>query len=374
MRLKLQVLLVFICAAIATPLPAQRVIKESLAQWQSAQRLALAIERRWCTNVDAAGCEFKEIAEVVALPDGGIVAMNLSGPMHRFRQDGGFVGELARKGRGPGEFRFISSPMLVQSGELAWFDQAQQRIATIGLDGKPGPVKTLRLPQPVALVGLVEGELVVLEVPPSQKTGDTVTGVYRTVPSAGASSVLASVRMPSRFVPGSPLQTLPPAFTPFTVAAIGSRGDIAHSNGGRYLVEVTPATGLPWRLDVALPARVVSPADKDSLVAQTLRDAGVARFADLSDMLRGMIENAGKTVPPLKEIRVLRDGSIWIQLAAVVTAKTSRWDVFHRDGQRVGFAVLPVSASVRDGNAGWILTVERSDDDVPIVVRYKFTP
>jgi len=72
----------------------------------------------------------------------------------------------------------------------------------------------------------------------------------------------------------------------------------------------------------------------------------------------------------MQEIRVLRDGTVWIKPTPVAGDQTARWDMFSRDGKRIGYARLPLSARVRDGARNWILVVEAGPDDVPIVVRY----
>ncbi|MBC8088217.1 MAG: hypothetical protein H7Z40_13195 [Phycisphaerae bacterium] len=76
------------------------------------------------------------------------------------------------------------------------------------------------------------------------------------------------------------------------------------------------------------------------------------------------------TFPPLKTIRVLRDGTVWIRPVSMPGETVARWDVFGASGRRIGQARLPISARVRDGTKDWVLVVELNDDDVPKVVRY----
>ena len=349
---------------------AQRVVRESAAQWRAAHALSVTPTQRWCANPEAAGCELRAMANVIGLPDGGIVVSDIAGPIHRFRATGEFVGSLARRGRGPGEYGMVLALQLMPSGQLAWFDNSQMRVATIGLDGKAGPVTPLMPPHTMTSVYIVGGGLVVLDVPASPTVGDTVVGVYRTVPSSGAPRVLGQVRTPSIFTLGSDMFTPPPPFAPSVVASVGWGGDVAHSNGGTYTVEVLPSVGVPWTLKVALPIRAVSAAEHDSMVAAMLARSKVASVAALPPYQRTRLDRAGRTMPPLRAIRVLRDGMIWIAPTPDVGARTGRWDVFRRDGQRIGAVQLPLSAMVVDGTREWILAVERGRDDVPIAVRY----
>lgn len=352
-------------------LPAQRLVRESLAEWRAAPLLPITATQRWCADSNAPGCELRTMLEVFALPDGGIVASEAAGPIHRFDRSGTFVGTLGRKGRGPGEYGFVIAPQLLSSGHIAWFDITQMRVTTIGLDGTPGPSQPLTPPRTMTAMYLVDGQLVVLEVPPAPgAVGDTVTGAYRTVPPSGASWVLARARTPSVFAPGSDMMMPPPPFAPTVVASVGWAGDVAHANGGEYVVEVFPSVGNGWRLVVAAPTRPVSSAERDSVVRETLARGRVASVAALPAWQRARLDNASRTMPPLQAIRVLRDGTIWILPTPAPGARSARWDVFSRDGRRIGAVVLPATARVRDGTRDWVLVVEKGRDDVPIAVRY----
>jgi hypothetical protein len=128
-----------VCVATASSGHAQRVVRESAAQYRAARALTLVATQRWCTDANAEGCEFRNIADALVLDDGGIIAADLGGPMHRFGASGQFVGAVSRKGRGPGEYRYISAPQLLSSSSLAWFDQALMRVTTLSLSGTPGP-------------------------------------------------------------------------------------------------------------------------------------------------------------------------------------------------------------------------------------------
>jgi hypothetical protein len=71
------------------------------------------------------------------------------------------------------------------------------------------------------------------------------------------------------------------------------------------------------------------------------------------------------------DVHVLRDGTIWILPLPAAGATTTRWDVFARDGRRIGAATLPVTARVHDGMRDWVLVSELNEDDVPSLVRYR---
>jgi hypothetical protein len=89
-----------LCVGATSSGHAQRVVRESAAQYHAARALTLVATQRWCTDANAEGCEFRNIADALVLDDGGIIAADLGGPMHRFGASGQFVGAVSRKGRG----------------------------------------------------------------------------------------------------------------------------------------------------------------------------------------------------------------------------------------------------------------------------------
>jgi hypothetical protein len=369
LRLHAGALFVAACAFPALTL-AQRVVRESAAEWRSARIVSLTAGQRWCTAIDAQGCDLKSIDNAILLPDDGIITSDRRGPLHRFDANGRFTSALSRKGQGPGEYDFLVSLQLV-GDRLVWFDNAQMRITSLGLDGKAGPVTRTMPPQTMATVNLVGETLVVLDIPASARKGDTVDATYRTVPATGAPRVLARVRTPSVFDPGSDMRLMPGPFKPRVVSDVGVAGDVAHSNGDPYVIDVSPSRGAPWRLQVDLPRRPVTAADRDSAAAAVVRAFRVANVNSLPPEVRAEVQSTPSTYPSISAIRVLRDGTVWIRPTVAAGERTARWDVFTRDGQRVGRVSLPVGARVRDGARDWILVVEPGEDDVPSVVRYR---
>jgi hypothetical protein len=362
-----------IVAAIASPeqVVAQRTVRETSAEWKNARLITLAPTQRWCTAADAKGCDLKSIDNAIRLPDGGIITSDIFGPLYRFGGDGRFVASLSRKGQGPGEYGFVLNPQLVPDGRLIWFDNSQMRITSLHLDGKAGPVTRLMPPPTMATINLVGETLVVLDIPATARKGDTVSATYHTVPPAGAPRVLARVRTPSVFDPGSDMRQMPGPFQPRVVSDVGIGGDVAHSNGASYIVDVAPSRGTAWRLQVDAPSRPVTSADRDSATAATVRAFRVANANALPPGVRESVLSPPSHFPALSAIRVLRDGTIWIRPTVPAGEPMARWDVFARDGRRIGRAALPVGAGVRDGARDWVLVVEPGDDDVPRVVHYR---
>ncbi len=220
---------------------------------------------------------------------------------------------------------------------------------------------------------MLGAELVVIDVPPSATVGATVLATYRTVPASGTPRVFARVRTPSIFEPKSDMQRMAGPFAPHVVSDVGSAGDVAHSNGGRYTVEVFPSPGTPWTLNVDMPLRAITSAEHDSARAMVLKRSRVDNVASLPPLMRDMMSVAANrsAFPPLTSMRMLRDGTLWIRPVAAAGATVARWDVFTRGGHRIGAASLPISARVLDGARDWVLVTELGNDDVPMVVRYR---
>jgi hypothetical protein len=352
-------------------LQAQRVVRETHEQWRSARTLTVTPTTRWCADGDAPGCDFKRPPSVRLTPDGGLLVSDITGPLRYFAANGAFVRELGRKGQGPGEYGFVVEAHVARNGLVTWFDNTQMRFATVALDGKPGPVTRLMPPQTMANLFVLDSELVILDVPAAPKRGTMVDGAYRTIPALGASRTLARVRTPSVFESGSDMQPVSGPFRPRVVSDVSDAGDVAHSNGVAFDIEVFPSSGAPWRLQVDRPTRPVTAAERDSVRNAAVVRYKVANIASLPAPLRDAYEQLPDTHPPLWTILLCTDGTLWIRPVADRDATRARWDVFQRNGTRVGQALLPMNARLRDCGSDWILTDELNADDVVTFVRYR---
>ena len=368
---RLVALAMMMLAGVPPQLGAQRIIRETHDQWRAARMLTLTPIRKWCTDADATGCDFKRPASVRATPDGGLLASDITGPLRYFAANGAFVRELGRKGQGPGEYGFVVEAHVARNGMVTWFDNTQMRFATVTLEGKPGPVTRLMPPQTMANLFVLDSELVIFDVPAAPERGTTVAGVYRTVTEQGASRVLARVQTPSVFQPGSDMQPVAGPFRPRVVSDVGDAGDVAHSNGTAFDIQVFPASGAPWRLQVDRSPRAVTAAERDSVISAALARYKVANIASLPAPLRDVYERFPDTHPPLTTVQVCPDGTMWIRPVAERGATSARWDVFQRNGARIGQALLPMSARVRDCGSDWVLTDEFNDDEVVTFARYR---
>jgi hypothetical protein len=354
-----------------TPASAQRVLQESTRQWRNAAIVTLTPVQRWCVDPDAPGCDFKRPASVRALPDGGILMADARGPLHRFGANGQFVGPLGRSGKGPGEYGFVVDAQMASNGYVTWFDNTQMRIATVRLDGTAGPITRVMPPYTMAAMFLVDTQLVVLDVPAAPTLGAIVAASYRTVPTSGLPKRFATVQTPSTFTPGSDMRPLSGPFAPRVLGDVGLEGDVAHSNGTRYEVQFFPRVGARWTLTVDAPARPVLAAERDSAITAIVKRFRVANVNSLPPTVREAYAAAPAAHAPLVTMKVLRDGTLWVRPVADAGSTIARWDIFARDGRRIGAARLPIASRVWDGTRNWILVDELNADDVPTIVRYR---
>ena len=202
---------------------------------------------------------------------------------------------------------------------LEWYDPVLRRVTRIVLSsGQPGAVQRMNLPMALAGFYLLSGgEMVAFEVP-----------------------------------------------------AVAGFGDLVHALGTRYEISGFPSSGSPWRLTIDIPPRPVLPSERDSAIADEVRSSNVRNVAERSAQSQERIRRARTTFPQIETLRVVRDGAIWIRPTPARGATLARWDVFSRSGARIGYAALPLRATIKDGTAGWVIAVELQEDDVPTLVRY----
>jgi hypothetical protein len=371
-RLQLVFLFLFVASvAEAQPTSTRRVVHETRATYEQASRIALTVVGRWCHDEATAECDFNGPASVRATPDGGLVQADAMGPVRLFDATGRFIRELGRKGQGPGEYGFVNDAHLASSGEVIWFDNMQLRFTSVRLDGTAGPIRRVMPPRSMLHMFIADTQLVILNVPPHPRMGTMVDATYETVPSSGAPRVLARVRTPSVLTPGSDLFAPPGPFAPRVLGAVSARGDVAHSNGDRATIEVFPARGGPWRLELERPPRPVLRSEKDSAIAQALARFKLTRVSEMPPPLRASYEALPATHAPLQQVTLLSDGTLWIRPTTARGDIAARWDVFTIDGSRVGYAVLPLSAQIMDGTRDWVVVTDRDADDRPRVTRYR---
>jgi hypothetical protein len=141
--------------------------------------------------------------------------------------------------------------------------------------------------------------------------------------------------------------------------------------GDAYDVLVVPAGGAPWRLVAGAPRVPVTAAQVDSARDALVRGFRVANAASLPPAVRARLDGRATEHAAVRDLAVLRDGAVAVAVSPPAGARRARWDLFTATGRRLGQVALPVGARVTDGAAGWLLTVEPGEDDVPMVVRYR---
>ncbi|MEO7363371.1 MAG: hypothetical protein ABI120_23760 [Gemmatimonadaceae bacterium] len=232
-------------------LQAQRVVRDTASQWHSARLLTLTPQNQWCVSGDDAGCDFKSIDDAFVLSDGGLIASGAMGPIHHCASGGAFINAPGAKGQGPGEYTVMVHPQRIKN-HVVWFDNGQMRSTSVPLSGAAGSITLIMLPQSTQNRYSVNGTLTVFDGPVAATPGDTVDGVYRTVPASGAPHIFAKIRTPDLFAPGTNFRAAAGPFAPRNVAGVSVNGDVAHTNGRVYVVHAFLRKEAPRRQRLTL--------------------------------------------------------------------------------------------------------------------------
>ena len=75
------------------------------------------------------------------------------------------------------------------------------------------------------------------------------------------------------------------------------------------------------------------------------------------------------TQPPVTELHIGHDGSIWLRREMTVGA-ASDWLVLSPEGEVVGTVALPANLKILAAEQGRLWGVETDELDVPYIVRY----
>lgn len=79
---------------------------------------------------------FGSVASVAVTDDGTVwVGDSQLGAIRRYGPDGGYLGQVGRKGEGPGEFRYPTSMRVLSDGTLVVWDAGQIRVSRFAPDG-----------------------------------------------------------------------------------------------------------------------------------------------------------------------------------------------------------------------------------------------
>ena len=332
--------------------------------------------------------QFGEVNDVLPLADGGVAVLDGQAAQVRlFGSDGAYQMTLGAKGQGPGEFQSPIALALLPGDTLAVFDAGPRRITRFGLDGSLGRITTLNDTRAriVAAGFLPDGRLVGQSrwlapgggpLPGPELTfgrDSAVLTVFRgdgavddTVDVVPGEETLTSV---TRSEQGFSVFRRSAAFgrtNVFTIHPDGvwsSENDrfelrLRHTEGGR-LLRIVRAPGLEQAIEDDL-ARVI--------YDRTLAEAETPDERRRTEEWYALSPRPDRQ--PAFDLLIADESSrLWVREWSTPEAN-SRWWVFERRGEVLGYVDVPSALRITSVRCGWVWGIEQDELDVSYVARY----
>jgi hypothetical protein len=271
---------------------------------------------------------------------------------------------LGRRGRGPGEFAYPASIQFLRTGEIRVYDMEKESIVVFAADGSVRPEEQphRRLRNSITLAN---GDLVGLRYAPD-------TTILRTVTNGDVRALASFVPAGLRPIPDACSligQTSSPVFSPTMEFAV--RGNLVAYTTGEFRVNIYES-GKPERvLSRAAPRRkaTIDMARQHLGRGLPIEIVGRPVCYIAPDIILGAV-GAAKELPAYERLVIAPDGRIWAQ-RFTVRDEPRFADIYHPtqgyEGTVTLGAVKP-TAFLLDGS---VVSLERDESDVPIVVVYR---
>ncbi|HWK88493.1 MAG TPA: 6-bladed beta-propeller [Longimicrobium sp.] len=310
-----------------------------------------------------------------------------------FAADGGPLGTLGRRGRGPGEFQQLRGVAIGRGDTVLALDPGQQRVSAFAPDGRRA--FDVRLPdrgragQP--LLALASGGFILPYHPRAAHPASAPPPLSLvSVPRGSAAGAARLATLPGRTRLVAPIAggqwsgEMP--YAPQPVLRLGPGDRVYHGAGDSASIAILDAAGR--RIGAVRWAWTPSPVTGRDVrrLSESLGQDGAARVQ------RDAIEAArrGGTLPahrPAYSTFLVDDGGrVWVRPVGADEylvrrdgrmeyvrdgAGAAEWWVFDGDGRRVGTATLPRRVRLEAVRAGRAYGVETDDDGVQRVVRFR---
>lgn len=353
------------CGGVAvSALPAQPAVAGSAVD----RPLAWRFEKRWA--IGGAGDEALILShlfpnDIVADPQGHLWIVDARGyRVVEYDAAGRQLRALGRKGQGPGEFEYPAGLDVVADGSIRVRDLQRPTIVRFSKRGDPLPdePESPRLQKVVALrdgreVGLrFLGDTTLL----TAKHGSTVNTVtaFVSVPAKSTPPVCNLSEYPAR-----------PVFSPHF--AFAAREQMVAYTSGEYRITLH---------DGARPLRVLTRATPRRASTTALARTQLGKGERMQIVGRPpcyippdlIIKTAGVApqLPAYRALTIAPDGRIWA-LRFTVPGEPVRADVYHPERGYEGTVSLGSKYPATFLSDGSLVSLERDEDDVPVVVVYR---
>ncbi len=307
--------------------------------------------------------EFFQVWGVAQLRDGTlVVAHQGSRELRFFGADGRFLRSVGRDGDGPGDFRCMQGPWVIEADTVVVYDCTLRRYQHFGPDGDfvratsmtPVPFTEFSTGPPWAQAVLEHGRVAVF----LESAGRPTDGAER-LPSLVALHRIGDGGWDSvRVIPG-PEQILEirdgflgrPGYHlgVFPVGA-GAGATMAVADAAGFRVKLFDPDG---RIVSILSASVPDvPVTSDVIEGQVEHwmahapegalEGGAGAVAAYRERIReSVLTNHAPFLPAIRDVFVDADERIWVERYDVPARGPSRWEVFQRDGTWIGRVEMP---------------------------------
>jgi hypothetical protein len=307
--------------------------------------------------------------EVVALPDGFVVAVGGTSDLRFYGLDGTPQNAVGRRGGGPGEFRSISA-IQTRSDSIVVYDGSLRRISVWSLRGehlrdeqvaipRTSPAGALAATAPGVLGVLPDGGVLYVSgarLHPGQGLQRAMAAVVRTSRGSERHDTLKQLPvMDYQQAPsGSGGPTRSVAFPRWLAWSVGV-GGFALSDGAEYQIDQYAPTGQQVR-SIRVERRLTPVAAKDReavLSKQSQQPAPDIVFSTVFPAYTRMWHD--------------RTGRLWAELYRPPTATAGFWDVFDRNGRLLATVEAPAALRLVAADAARIYAIHTDELDVQTI-------
>lgn len=333
-------------------------------------------------------------------PDGVLYVLD-RGPatVHRFDEEGVYLGTMGRRGEGPGEFTspaslgFTGDSLWVRNFSptfVAFFDSSGEYLGQYTVDDP----MIARGGMPIGPTAMLQGgaRYEVSGVPLAEAGAGRVDVPILLTRTDGGVDTLAFASDPAAFfLPGVGTMNSwrPDARSPLHAAAAdGSAVWIAEWADlvpGVVTLRRVVVDGTETRHTLPLPPIPLPATSRDSIIAaasDSVRASAArveAQFGrpmfELPDDLEGAVAEElalGTHLPPIRRMVPGADGSLWLERATA--PNRSEWLVLDGGGEAVGRVDLPAGHRLRAASLREVWTTRQDEYDVAYVRWFEFAP
>jgi len=327
------------------------------------------------------------VAGVLRLANGRIVVANGgSSSIEIFAPDGAHLRSVGRAGDGPGEFRALSWAGSLEGDTLAAWDSGAARLSLFTAQGEL--ITTVAPRQPLGMypeaVGILDGNLV-LALHRSTLGASSTASVhverdsvrYAVLARDGSVRILSTLPGTEMLMSGNPAGGLMVMPLPFGLQAISTltRDRLYLADGERFEISAFDSRALRSRLRSDRPREPVRPEDVHDY-ASSLVTLGAEGNARLQRQQAQLLAQAPypKRKPAITALLGDSEGNLWVESPISGPGRNpTRWQVFSREGHRIGSTRIPLPLNLRQAGPNWVLITTLDSDQAEHVQLYPLT-